>query len=76
MIHGIEEDKDEITDDVVVNMLQEKLKLDISKKDINKSYRIKTSSPRKKILVKFVWYNDCHKNFTGAKIDQKILEFL
>ena len=76
MIHGIEEDKDEITDDVVVNMLQEKLKLDISKKDINKSYRIKTSSPRKKILVKFVWYNYCHKNFTGAKIDQKILEFL
>ena len=34
LIHEIEEGKDEVTDDVVVNMLQDKLELEISKKDM------------------------------------------
>ena len=69
MIHGIEEDKDEVTDDIV-NMLQDKLELDISKKkDIDRSYRIGKPSPRKKkpIIVKFVLYNDCHKAYSNKK---------
>ena len=63
MIHGIEEDKGEVTDDVVDNMLQDKLELEISKKDIDRSHRIGKPSPRKKrpIIVKFVRLNDRHK---------------
>ena len=59
MIHGIEEDEDEVTDDVVVNMLQDKLELEILKKGIDRSHRIGKPSPRRKrpIIVKFVWYN-------------------
>ena len=34
LIHKIEEGKDEVTDDVVVNMLQDNLELEISKKDM------------------------------------------
>ena len=34
LIHEIEEGKNEVTDDVVVNMLQDKLELEISKKDM------------------------------------------
>ena len=54
MIHGIE-GKDEVTDNVVVNMLQDKLEIEISKKDIDRSHSIGKSSPRKKrsIIVKF-----------------------
>ena len=48
LIHGTEEDKDTFTDDVVVNILQDKLKLEISKKDIDRSHRIGKPSPRKK----------------------------
>ena len=60
MIDGIEEDGDEVTDDVVVNMLQDKLQLEILKKDIDRSHRIGKPIPRKKrpIIVKFVWYNE------------------
>ena len=48
LIYRIEEDKDEVTDDVVVNMLQDKLELEISKKDSDESHRIGKLSPRKK----------------------------
>ena len=69
LIHGTEENKDEVTDDVVVNMLQNKLELEISKKDIDRSHRIGKPSPRKKrpITGKFVRYNDRHKAFSNKK---------
>ena len=69
LIHGIEEDKDEVTDDVVVNMLQDKLELEISKKDIDRSHRIGKPIPREKrpIIVKFVQYNDHHKAYSNRK---------
>ena len=69
LIHGIDEDRDEVTDDIVLNILQDKLELEISKKDIDRSYRIGKPSPRKKrpIIVKFVWYNDRHKAYSNEK---------
>ena len=69
LIHGIEEDKDEVIDDIVVNMLQDKLELGISKKDIDRSHRIRKPSPTKKrpIIVKFVPYNDRHKAYSNKK---------
>ena len=68
-IHGIEEDKDEVTDDIVVNTLQDKLELEISKKDIDRSRRIGKPSPRKKrsIIVKFLRYSDRHKAYSNKK---------
>ena len=48
LIHGIEKDKDEFTDNVVVDMMQDKLELKISKKDIDGSHSIGKLSPRKK----------------------------
>ena len=69
LIHGIEEDKDGITDDMVVNMLQDKLELEISKKYIDRCHRIGKPSPRKKrpIIAKFVRYNDRHKAYSNKK---------
>ena len=69
LIHGIEEDQVEVTDDIVVNMLQDKLELEISKKDIDRSHRIGKQSPRKKrpIIVKFVHYNDHQKAYSNKK---------
>ena len=69
MIHGIKEDKDEVTENMVVNMLQDKLELDISKKDIDRAHRIGKPSPRKKrpITMKFVRNNDCHKVYSNKK---------
>ena len=62
LIHGIDEDKDEVNDDIVVNMLQDKLELEILKKDIDRSHSIGKPSPKDKrtIIMKFIWYNDGH----------------
>ena len=69
MIHRTKENKDEVTDDIVVNMLQDKLELEILKKDIVRDHRIERLSPRKKrpIIVKFVRYNDSHKVYSNKK---------
>ena len=65
----MEESKDEVTDGVVVNMLQDKLEFEISKKDIDRIHRIRKPSPRKKrpIIVKFVRYNDRYNAHSNKK---------
>ena len=69
MINGIKEGKDEFTDDIVVNMLHDKLEVEISKKNIDRSHRIGKPSLRKEkpIFTKFVKYNDCHKAYSNKK---------
>ena len=69
MINGIKEGKDEVTDDIVVNMLQDKLEVEISKKNVDGSHRIGKPSLRKEkpIFAKFVQYNDCHKAYSNKK---------
>ena len=68
-IHGTEADKDEVIDDVVVDMLQDKLKLEISKKDFDRSHTIGKPIPRKKRpkILKFFRYNDRHKAYSKKK---------
>ena len=63
LIHGIDEDKDKVLNDVVVNMLEDKLKFEILKKHIDRSHSIGKISLRRKraVIVKFVWYNDRQK---------------
>ena len=50
-------------------MLQDKLELEISKKDIDRSQRIGKLSPRMKrpVIVKFARYNDHHKAYSEKK---------
>ena len=69
-MHGIEEEKDEVTDDGIVNILQDKFEPEILKKDIDRSHRVGKPSPRKKrpIIMKFVRYSDRHKAYSNKNI--------
>ena len=51
LIHGIDEGKDKVLDDVIENMLEDKLKFEILKKHIDRSHRIGKISLRKKRAV-------------------------
>ena len=55
LIHGMKKDKDEFTDNMVVNMMQDKLELKISKKDIDWSHSIGKMNARKKRPIKKNW---------------------
>ena len=40
LVHGIEENKDEITDDLVVNFIKDTMDIEFSEKDMDRSHRI------------------------------------
>ena len=71
LIHGIAEEKEEITDEVIINTLNEKLDLDISLRDIERTHRIgelkKARGKIRPIIVKFVRYNDRNRVFRNKK---------
>ena len=48
LIHELEEDKDEIIDDLVASFINDKMDIDLSVNNIDRSHRIGKSSPRKK----------------------------
>ena len=58
LIHGIAEEKEEITDEVIINTLNEKLDLDITLWDIKRTHQIgelkKTRGKTRPIIIKFV----------------------
>ena len=76
LLYGIEEENDEVTDDKVISVLQEKMELHIDKEDLDRSHRIGKPSPRKKrpIIVKFSRYN-IRKSAYSHKKRLKIQEF-
>ena len=57
LVHGIAEAKEEITDEVIINALNEKLDLEIKLRDIDRTHRIggpkKTRGKTRPIIVKF-----------------------
>ena len=69
LVHGLEENKDEITDDLVASFMRDKMYIDLSVTDINRSHQIGKPNPRKKrpIVVEFVRYNDRKKVFSNKK---------
>ena len=71
LVHGIAEEKEEITDEVIINTLNEKLDLDITLWDLERTQRIrqpkKTRGKTRPIIVKFVRYNDRYKVFRNKK---------
>ena len=69
LVHGLEENKDESTDDLVLSVFQEKMNIEFTDKDMDRSHRIGKAKPGKKrpIIVKFVRYNDRKKVFSNKK---------
>ena len=67
LVHGIGEEKEEFTDEVIINILNEKLGLD----NICGTRRIgepkKTRGKTRPIIVKFVRYNDRNRVFRNKK---------
>ena len=69
MLHGIEEDQDESTDDQVAKIIKEKMEIEISASDIDRSHRIgkKSSGKKRPIIIKFARYNSRRHVFQNKK---------
>ena len=69
LVHGLEENKDEITEDFVASFIKDKLDLELSVTDLDRSHRIGKPSPRKKrpIIDIFFRYNDRRKVLSNKK---------
>jgi len=46
-------DGNEDTDQIAINILNEKLKVNVTKSDLNRSHRLRTSAGKNAIIVKF-----------------------
>ena len=69
-MHGVEEQEQENTDNIVLNVIKEHLDIELSVKDLDRSQKIGNSDSRSKrrpIIVKFVSYNDCREIFNNKK---------
>ena len=70
LVHGIEEQEQENTDNIVLNVIKEDLDIKLSVKDLDRSHRIGKSnatSKRRPIIVKFISYNDRREIFNNKK---------
>ena len=59
--HGVEEQEQENTDNIVLNIIKEHLDLDLTVKDLGRLHRIgekNYKSKQRPIIVKFISYND------------------
>ena len=72
LIHGLTETKTEGTDEMVLDVINNKLNIEISQINIDRSHRLgKRKGPVQKpraILVKFTQYKDRHHAFTNEKL--------
>ena len=76
LIHGIDEENQENTDEVVINILKEEMDEKIKHQDIDKSHRLGNGKPDKNkpwpIIIKFSRYNVRAKIFKNKrKIERK-----
>ena len=55
-MHRLEENKEEITDDLVASFIKDKMEIELSANEIDRSHKIGKPSPWKKrhIIIKFV----------------------
>ena len=69
LVYGLEENKDEITDESFASFINVKMDNKLSVNEIDRSHRIGKPSPWKKrpIIVTFVRYNDWRKAFSNKK---------
>ena len=69
-MHGIEEQEQGNTDNIVLNVIKEHLDIELSVKDFGRSHKIGKSnskSKRRPIIVKFISYNDRRAIFSNKK---------
>ena len=68
-MHGVKENQNEDTDEVVVNRIKSEMDLEISPGDIDRSHKIGVPSNGKNrpIIVTFVRYMDRRRVFTNKK---------
>ena len=70
LVHGVEEQEQENTGNIVLNVIKEHLDIELSVKDFDRSHRIGKSyskSKRRPIIVKFISYNDRRAIFNNKK---------
>ena len=69
LIHGIEERRHEVTDEVVIRTIKSEMDIDIDVKDIDRTHRIgaKSENKRRPITVKFGRYLERRKVFNSKK---------
>ena len=67
LIHGVEENRNEDTDTLSINIINEHLGLDIQPSDIDRTHRIGNKNKARKkgraIIIKFTRYNTRKKSF-------------
>ena len=72
LIHGLTETKTEDTDEMVLDVINNKLNIEMSQISIDRSHRLgKRKGPGQKpraIIVKFTRYKDRHHVFTNKKL--------
>ena len=70
LVHGVEEQEQENTDNIVLNVIKEHLDIELLVKDFDRSHRFGKSnskSKRRPIIVKFISYNDRRAIFNNKK---------
>ena len=70
IVHGVEEQEQENTDNIVLNVIKEHLDMELSVKDLDRSHKIGKSnckSKRRPIIIKFISYNDRRQIFNNKK---------
>ena len=85
LVYDIAEEKEEITDEVIINNLNDnliyhdKLNLEISLQDIERMHRIgepkKTGRRTRPIIVKLVRYNDRDRVFRNKKGSKRVIRY-
>ena len=67
LVHGVEENRNEDTDILSINIINEHLELDIQPFDIDRIHRIGNKNKARKkgraIIIKFTMYNSKKKSF-------------
>ena len=71
LIHGITEGNQENTDDLALEIFREKLDIELTQRDLDRTHRIgkndKRSNRPRPVIVKFIRYNDRKKIFSKKK---------
>ena len=70
LVHGVEEQEQENTDNIVLNVIKENLDIKLLVKDLDRSHRIGKSnskSKRRPVIVKFISYNKRREIFNNKK---------
>ena len=71
LIHGITEGNEENTNDLALKIFKEKLDIELTQRDLDRTHRISKNDKRKNrprpVIVKFIRYNNRKKIFSKKK---------